>query len=157
MRESCLNVYITVCLPCCQIWKVLSDVHPELSIDTQTLMVMAKCLRTAFYLPVLTCGKVNLVQANTIPEWHEYNLLESGKAESKVGTFNCQDQITLALWEDGEEQQLLTIRGSRCSCWPGEGPGCMMHWEAKPCLAQGDGSVLLSFVLHLPFFSWQKL
>lgn len=111
MRDNCLNVYITVCVPCCQIRKALSDVHPELSIDAQTLVVMAKCLRTGFYLPVLTCGKVILVQPNTIPEWHEYDLLESGKPESNVGTLNCQEQITLALWEDGEEQQLLTVQG----------------------------------------------
>ena len=84
--------------------------HPELSINIQTLTV--KSLRSGFYLSVLTCGKVILVQANTIPEWPKYDLLESGKAESKVGTFNCQEQITQALWEDGEEQQLLTIRGS---------------------------------------------
>lgn len=149
--ESCLSAYITVHLPCCQIWKVLSDVRAELSIDTEPLTVMTKSLRTGFYLPVLTCGKVILV-----PERHEYNLLESGKAESKVGTFNCQEQITLALWEDGEEQW-LTVGGSRCSHWPGEAPGCMMPWEVVPRLAQGDGAVLLWFICTSPSFLSLKL
>lgn len=102
---------------------------------------MARCLGTGFSLRVLTCGKVILVQANTIPERPEYNLLESGKAESKVGTFNCWGQTTLALWEDGEEQRLLTIGGSRCCHQPGEAPGCARHWEAACPLARGDGAV----------------
>lgn len=51
-----------------------------------------------------------LFQANAVPGWPECDLLESAKAESKVGTFNCQEQITLAPWED--EEQLLTMQGS---------------------------------------------
>lgn len=63
MRGSCLNVCITACCLRCQICKVLYDVHPELSVDTQTLMVMAVYLRTDFYLPVLTRGRVILVHS----------------------------------------------------------------------------------------------
>lgn len=58
-----------------------------------------------------------------------------------MGTFNCWGQITLALWEDGEEQRLLTIGGTRCSHRPGEAPGCARHWEAACPLVRGDGAV----------------
>ena len=37
---------VTVCLPCCQICKVLSDVHPELSTDTRARPVAPGCPST---------------------------------------------------------------------------------------------------------------
>lgn len=131
---------VTVRLPCCQVWRVLSGVHPEFSTDTQTLT--AKSLRTGFFLPVSTCGKVALVQADALPERPEYNLLRSGKAERRMSAFNRQEHAALALREGGEEPRSLTIGGSRCSQQPGEAPGCMTHWEPVPRLADGDGAGL---------------
>lgn len=64
-----------------------------------------------FQVPACSsCGKAILFQASAVPGLPECDPLESAKAESKVGTFNCQEQITLALWED--EEQLLIMQGS---------------------------------------------
>lgn len=98
----------------------LESTHPGSSTDAQTLI--AKSPRTVFLLPVSTCAKAALVEADALPE---YDLLGSGRAERKASACNRQEHAAPALREGGEEQRSLPVGAGWHSQQPGEAPGCM--------------------------------